>query len=299
MRKSFTPPVVKSTAMAKLPDAAPAAGALPVAPAGPNLPAPRKAFTPPATPAKVSRPAGPEPPPIREMPSAGAPESAQLAIIGLNPAKAPELAATPESRSAGFSAGPTLYPNGAETDGSASGIAVSGVTVKDGITRQQLLAAVRPMANLKVPTGPPPAPPPTRVQSAPDPMLEGRVIYTMAIQMPNVTSFSGSWLVWYAAREQSAGAMRAPSPLRKVDPKYIASAVADGVQGIVRLGATIRRDGHIEAVRLLRHLDDRLDRSAMESLAKWEFQPAQRDGAPVDVDAVFEIPFRLAPKPAK
>jgi TonB family protein len=61
----------------------------------------------------------------------------------------------------------------------------------------------------------------------------------------------------------------------------------------------IRKDGRIEAVKLLRHLDDRLDTSAMESLAKWQFEPALRSGAPVDVDAVFEIPFRLAPKPSK
>jgi hypothetical protein len=37
----------------------------------------------------------------------------------------------------------------------------------------------------------------------------------------------------------------------------------------------------------------------MESLAKWEFEPAVRDGEAVDVDAVFEIPFRLAPKLSK
>ena len=47
----------------------------------------------------------------------------------------------------------------------------------------------------------------------------------------------------------------------------------------------------------MRHLDDRLDRSAQEALAKWEFDPALRDGTPVDVDAVFEIPFHLAPRP--
>src|SRR5581483_1559915 len=141
---------------------------------------------------------------------------------------------------------------------------------------------------------------PTRVSGAPDPSLEGRAVYTLAIQMPNVTSYSGSWIVWFAERERAGpGAVRAPSPLRKVDPKYIASAIADGVEGIVRLGAVIRKDGHVEAVKLLRHLDERLDRSASEALAKWEFTPASRDGAPVEVDAVFEIPFRLAPKPLK
>ena len=52
-------------------------------------------------------------------------------------------------------------------------------------------------------------------------------------------------------------------------------------------------------VELLQHLDPRLDRSAAEALGKWEFEPARRNGIPVDVDAVFEIPFRLAPKPKR
>jgi TonB family protein len=61
----------------------------------------------------------------------------------------------------------------------------------------------------------------------------------------------------------------------------------------------IRKDGHVESVELLKHLDDRLDKSAEEALSKWQFQPALRDGTPVEVDAVFEIPFRLAPKVTK
>jgi len=55
----------------------------------------------------------------------------------------------------------------------------------------------------------------------------------------------------------------------------------------------------MEAISLLRHLDERLDRTAQEALAKWEWMPALRNGAAVDVDAVFEIPFRLAPRPTK
>jgi TonB family protein len=296
LKKTFTPPAaIPAAATAKLPDAAPAPGALPAASAGANLAPLRKTFTPPGGTARATTTAA-----EADLPSLTAPQSEapQLAIIGLNPAKAPDLPAAPESRTAGFSAGPKPEPKGAETDGAASGIAVPGVTVRDGVSRQSLMAAIRPMAHV-LPTGPPPAPPPTRVSGAPDPTLDGRVVYTMAIQMPNITSYSGSWMVWYAAREQAGGAMRAPSPLRKVDPKYIASAVADGVEGVVRLAATIRKTGHVEAVKLLRHLDDRLDQSAMESLAKWQFEPAQRDGVPVEVDAVFEIPFKLAPKTSK
>jgi TonB family protein len=138
-----------------------------------------------------------------------------------------------------------------------------------------------------------------RVASAPDPALEGRAIYAMTVQMPNTTSYSGSWMIWFAERQQMAGrigGLSPPVPLRKVDPKYIASAVEDRVEGKVRLAAVIRADGHVDSVRLLQRLDDRLDHSAEEAMDKWRFEPAVRNGQPVEVDAVIEIPFRLAPQ---
>ncbi len=64
----------------------------------------------------------------------------------------------------------------------------------------------------------------------------------------------------------------------------------------MRLFGVIRKDGHVGGIALVHQLDERLDRSAQEALAKWEFVPAQRDGTPVDVDAIFEIPFHLAPR---
>jgi TonB family protein len=132
-------------------------------------------------------------------------------------------------------------------------------------------------------------------------MLQGRVVYTMAIQMPNVTSYIGSWLVWFAEREPSRerAEIRGPQPLHKVDPKYVPAARDERVEGIVRLFAVIRADGGVENVKLLKHLDDRLDRTAQEALAKWRFEPATRNGVAVAVDAVFEVPFRLAPRSAR
>ncbi|HXA52100.1 MAG TPA: energy transducer TonB, partial [Candidatus Acidoferrum sp.] len=170
-------------------------------------------------------------------------------------------------------------------------------------SRDNLMAAARlPGAGPTIVKTPAEASAP-RVSEAPDPRFSGRVIYSIAIQMPNVTSYSGSWVVWFAEREPLPGSqkvdMRAPVPLRKVDPKYVAAAAAERVEGIIRLAAVIRKDGHVEQISLVHHLDERLDRTAQEALGKWEFTPAMRDGVPVDVDAVFEIPFRLAPKPGK
>jgi protein TonB len=90
-----------------------------------------------------------------------------------------------------------------------------------------------------------------------------------------------------------------PVPIRKVDPKYYPAAMAERVEGIVRLAGVIRKTGSVDSVILLRHLDERLDQSAQEALEKWGFEPAQRDGQPVDVDAIFEVPFRLAPLPKR
>ena len=43
-------------------------------------------------------------------------------------------------------------------------------------------------------------------------------------------------------------------------------------------------------VRVLRGVEDRIDRFASEAVAKWKFDPATKDGSPVDVEATFQIP---------
>lgn len=325
-RRAFTPPP-ESRPKAPVNPALPEAPSVSATVQGRSLPfavpdprAPLRAFTtPPASRSKAA--------PLPDLPAApevggsalSSPSEASLAIVGMNPSKAPDFPTPPGSRQAGFSAGPLTRPKGSDGGGDGSSvIVVPGLLVRGGAkdnqptlvanlsptSRENLLAAARTALGT-APAAPtvPGYTPATRVSSAPDPRLDGRAIYTLAIQMPNVTSYSGSWIVWFAEREPVPGApsleVRPPIPLRKVDPKYIAAAVEEKVEGTVRLFAVIRKDGRVESIALLRHLDDRLDRSAQEALAKWVFQPALLDGAPMDVDAVFEIPFRLAPKPVK
>jgi TonB family protein len=276
---------------------------------------PRAFLPPPSRPAPNGQAPGisGEAPPVPG--TAGVPSEATLAIVGLNPAKTTDVPPPPGSRTASFSAGPELRVNGGAGGGSPTLVNVPGLIVKGGpkdaeptlmapfspTSKENLIAAARYARTL--PPKPIEEPAAPRVTEAPDPRLAGRVVYTVAIQMPNVTSYSGSWLVWFAEHEPVPGAappqVKPPVPLRKVDPKYIAAAAADRVEGKVRLFGIIRRDGHVDGVALLLHLDNRLDATAIEALTKWEFEPALRNGKPVDVDAVFEIPFRLAPRVAK
>ena len=64
------------------------------------------------------------------------------------------------------------------------------------------------------------------------------------------------------------------------------------VAGTVILYGIIRADGTVHDVRVLRSVDDRLDQFASQAIAKWQFQPATKNGSAVDVEATFWIPFR-------
>jgi TonB family protein len=321
-RRQYTPPAgarPRNDAPVALPNAPELASANPNAPGVKGIP--RTFVAPPSRPALT----GGAPSVSSDAPEISSAATAQgetsLAIVGLNPANMTEVPAPPGSRAAGFSAGPVVRNTGGKgTAGGAALLGVPGLMVRGGdsdphstliaaaglapTSRENLAAAALTAAKAPAPPPPPPVTAGgTRVTEAPDPRLSGRVVYSVAIQMPNVTSFSGSWLVWFAEHEPVPGAptveIKAPVPLHKVDPKYVAAAAAERIEGKVRLFGVIRRDGHVDGIALLQHVDVRLDRTAAEALGQWVFEPALRNGRPVEVDAVFEIPFHLAPRAAK
>jgi TonB family protein len=309
---AFTPPEARRKAAATL--------VLPAAPViaetAPRTAAPRipKGFTPPA---RRSRPetaadAAPAAPDLSTIAPAVATSS--LAVVGLKPVELPKMPPPPGSHEAGFSAGPVPHKTGGDADSKDAPVSASGLLVRSGNNdaRAALMAALAPPTSTKnlmdaLHAAREQAQPAVgfaglKRSNAPDPRLEGRAVYVMGIQMPNITSESGSWLVWFAEREDEPRArleLRAPVPVRKVDPKYIAAAREERVEGAVRLFAVIRKTGVVDSVELLKSVDPRLDQSAVDALLKWHFQPAMRDGAPVDVEAVFEIPFRLKPRDAR
>jgi TonB family protein len=141
-----------------------------------------------------------------------------------------------------------------------------------------------------------------------------RKFYSLSLNMPNLNSASGSWIIRFAAlkpdsspsslaaRAAAAGDpssatsasadLSAPSATRKVDPAYPLELMRKNVAGTVILYGIIHADGTVGNVRVLRSVDDQLDQFASEAIAKWQFQPATKNGAAVDVEATFWIPFR-------
>jgi TonB family protein len=131
-----------------------------------------------------------------------------------------------------------------------------------------------------------------------------RKIYSLTLNMPNLNSAGGSWVIHFAALKSestsvnssgeadSSSDLSSPVATLKVDPAYPLELMKQNVSGTVILHAVILSDGTVGTVRVLRSIDDRLDQYASEAIAKWHFQPAMKNGAPVAVEATFWIPFR-------
>jgi TonB family protein len=128
-----------------------------------------------------------------------------------------------------------------------------------------------------------------------------RKFYSLMLNMPNLNSGGGSWVIRFAelnheSDPRNSGAPPAdlsqPMATRKVDPAYPTQLMRENVAGTVILYAVIHADGSVGNVRVLRGVDERLDRFAMEAVARWKFEPATKNGQPVDVEATFHIPFR-------
>jgi TonB family protein len=122
-----------------------------------------------------------------------------------------------------------------------------------------------------------------------------RRIYSMTLNMPNLNSATGSWVIRFAELKNAAkeGELLAPVPTEKSDPGYPSELMKANVHGSVTLHAVIHTDGRVGDVQVISSPDERLNGFATSALARWKFLPALKAGKPVALEAVVVIPFRL------
>jgi TonB family protein len=233
------------------------------------------------------------------------------------------FSATPEGHR-GASGAPATSAGSGKTDGSGagktSGNLPSGLYVGNPAAKSSSAYSVNPrlMASARSPrTGidtaqtlrPANASKLSDVERA---VFGDRKYYSLSLNMPNLNSAGGSWIIRFAplqkdsipsspssraaandppAEGSSQSDLSAPVATRKVDPAYPLELMRQNVGGTVILYGVIHTDGTVGSVRVLRGVDDRLAQFATEAIAKWQFQPATKNGAPVDVEATFWIPF--------
>jgi TonB family protein len=91
----------------------------------------------------------------------------------------------------------------------------------------------------------------------------------------------------------SAQVVTAPKALYSPDPEYSSQARKHNVQGTCVLGVIVGPDGNPSSVGVVRPLGYGLDERAFQTVRRWKFAPARREGDPVEVMINVEVQFRL------
>lgn len=84
-----------------------------------------------------------------------------------------------------------------------------------------------------------------------------------------------------------------PRLLREVKASYTDEARRASIAGEVEMEITIRRDGTVSDVRILRGLGGGLNERAAAAVRQWRFAPARLKGTPVDVIVEVAVEFTL------
>jgi len=246
----------------------------------------------------------------------GPPSPLQAVIIGLDPA----AGLPPQgSRSAQFSKAPDpgTHPGGTSTQPDApivSGVLSSGPGVlsrgRPGISTEPVPPAIQLSRDLSTSrevvlpgvnrTMSAPLRPSSRVIPATvESQFAHRNVYALVIPGPNVPGYRRDWVMWFAERQPNDSSARivAPVPARKFSSGEPAvDSTASATTLTVQFAAIVDKNGRVLSARILRGATDESGRRrALEELDSWEFKPAMRNGEPMDVDVVVEIPLQLAP----
>jgi TonB family protein len=89
------------------------------------------------------------------------------------------------------------------------------------------------------------------------------------------------------------GGISAPQALSTPDPEYTEEARNAKTQGTCILWLIVDDQGRPRDIRVVRGLGMGLDAKAIEAVKQWKFQPALKDGRPVNVQISVEVGFRL------
>ena len=203
------------------------------------------------------------------------------------------------------SAGKTDLPSGLYVGSAGSSTKTSPVagdpasrnSTGSAPVNSKLMASLPPPRVTRLPARPLQPESEAKLSEAERAVFGDRQFYSLTLNMPNLNSAGGSWVIRFAELKHDSTAdseqqLFAPAATRKVDPAYPLQLMRENVEGVVTLYAVIRSDGTVGNVRVLNGIDSRLDQFASQAVSQWQFHPAMKNGAPVDVEATFRIPFR-------
>jgi periplasmic protein TonB len=89
------------------------------------------------------------------------------------------------------------------------------------------------------------------------------------------------------------GGISAPQAISTPDPEYTEAARNAKTQGTCILWLIVDDQGRPRDIRVVRGLGFGLDAKAVEAVKQWKFEPAKKDGHPVNVQISVEVAFKL------
>jgi Gram-negative bacterial TonB protein C-terminal len=304
-------PVPQTVVLEGPADLSAATGPLPSGIAGlaPRMKAPARTFTPPSGGRSSGQGSG-SGYSLESPPDLSTGSNLNTAIIGLNPSDQLNGLLPAGARPGQFSAAPNVGKTATGDLTGSGGISAPDVLVRPGknpggkptspgssalephlvLYEDTIPQAIRP--TLSAPLRPASRTIPRALESR----FNGRFVYTLVIPAPNLPAYSGDWIIWFAERSQKSGepaVVRAPIPYRKLEPAE-KPPIGDRSEARVQLAAVLKPDGRFELIDLVKSINTAIIQSAIEDLKRWEFRPAMRNGSPIEVDVVIEIPFSSA-----
>jgi len=92
---------------------------------------------------------------------------------------------------------------------------------------------------------------------------------------------------------EPGGDVKAPKLVHYVEPAFSPKAKEAFVEGTVKISSVVNTEGLPTSLRVVSGLNTEEDRTAMEAVKQWRFEPGTKSGRPVNVHVTIEVNFHL------
>ena len=92
---------------------------------------------------------------------------------------------------------------------------------------------------------------------------------------------------------EPGGAIKAPKLTHYVEPEFSSQSKEAFIEGVVKISTIVTAEGRPSESSVTHGLNAEEDKTALEALKQWRFQPGTKDGKPVNVRVTIEIAFHL------
>ena len=132
-------------------------------------------------------------------------------------------------------------------------------------------------------------------------MRNTRLLVLLTLMVASAIAFScGSALSAQDEQEKDSEAVyeigsgvTAPKSIYAPNPSYDEKARKKKINGVVILAMVVTAQGKVRDVKVIKSVDEGLDKQAVATVSTWRFEPATKNGNPVAVHLKAEINFRL------